>query len=146
MATIEASLGSGYQVEILANGHRWLGDEPVEVGGDDTGPTPYELLLGALAACTCMTIAMYAKRKDWELEGVSVRYTHNKVHADDCDECEDDATGYLDRVESQITITGRFDDDQRARLEQVAKRCPVHKTLEKGMTIVDHVHVSDATA
>lgn len=141
-STIEASLHGNLQVQITANGHAWLADEPIEVGGDDEGPTPYELLLGALAACTCMTIAMYCARKDWDLEGVSVRYHHDKIHAKDCEECEKEDEGYLDRVESQITISGRFDDDQRKRLEQVAQRCPVHKTLEKGVTIVDNVHVS----
>lgn len=143
MSTIEASWQSGLQVKVLADGHEWLADEPVAVGGEDTGPTPYELLLGALAACTCMTVAMYCQRKGWPLDGVSVRYTHTRVHAEDCQDC-DDPDHKIDQVHSNVTISGDFDEEQAKRLEQVAKRCPVHKTLEAGVTIHDDVHVSGA--
>ncbi len=141
MATIEASLQAGYQVKIVANGHVMLADEPASVGGEDTGPTPYELLLGALAACTCMTVQMYCQRKGWPLDGVAVRYTYSRVHADDCAEC-DDPDHKIDQIESAVTITGDFDEAQAKRLQAVAAKCPVHKTLEAGMKINDDVRVT----
>lgn len=143
MSIIEASLQAGYQVKIVANGHVLLADEPVSVGGADTGPTPYELLLGALAACTCMTVQMYCQRKGWALDGVSVRYVHSRVHAEDCAEC-DDPDHRIDHIESAVTITGDFDESQAKRLQSVAARCPVHKTLEAGVRITDNVRVTTA--
>lgn len=141
MATISASLHEGLQVDITAGEHQWRADEPEGAGGTGTGPNPYELLLGSLAACTCVTVALYCRRKGWALTSVSARFEHDRVHADDCDECDDDASGYLDRVTSHVRIDGDFDDQQRRRLEQVAARCPVHKTLEKGVVLRDEVTV-----
>lgn len=143
MSTIEATWQSGFQVRVTADGHELLADEPVAVGGEDTGPTPYELLLGSLAACTVMTVAMYCQRKGWDLDGVSVRYTHTRVHAEDCAECEDPGHK-IDQVHSNVTISGDFDADQAERLKSIATRCPVHKTLEAGVAIHDDVHVSGA--
>lgn len=141
-AKITADLTDGMSVRLTNGRHEWLADEPESAGGADTGPTPYELLLGALAACTCITVAMYCQRKGWALDNVSVEYRHDRVHADDCEDCESDATGYLDRVRSQIFIDGDFDDAQRERLAQVAVRCPVHKTLDKGITFgAEEIHV-----
>ncbi len=134
MATITADLTTGFAVELRSGDHVWHADEPTDLGGTDTGPNPYELLLSAVAACTCITISMYCRRKGWDLHSISAKYEHDKVHADDCGDCDDDAKGYIDRVRSEIFIEGDFDDDQRDRLAGIAQRCPVHKTLDHGVS------------
>ena len=138
MTTITADIkiepGAEFSVELRSGSHRWHADEPTDVGGADTGPNPYELLLSSVAACTCITVSMYCRRKGWNLHSVSASYTHDRVHANDCNDCESEASGYIDRVQSQIFIEGDFDDDQRARLADIARRCPVHKTLERGLS------------
>lgn len=134
MATITADLKSGFAVEIRAGDHVWHADEPTSVGGTDTGPNPYELLLSAVAACTTITISMYCQRKNWDLHSISARYELDKVHIDDCADCDDDAKGYIDRVRSEIFIEGDFDEEQRKRLADIAQRCPVHKTVDNGVS------------
>lgn len=141
MPTITADLLSGFAVDITDGNHTWRSDEPIEVGGADTGPTPYELLLGALAACTCITLSMYAQRKGIAITSISARYTYEKVHADDCGFCDDDDKGFIDTVSSQVFVEGDFDEDERARLEEIAVRCPVHKTLERGIRFSEEVFV-----
>lgn len=141
MATITADLTSGFAVDITNGRHSWRADEPVEVKGTDTGPNPYELLLGALAACTCITVSMYASRKGIALHSISVQYSYDRVHADDCEFCEDDAEGFIDTVTSQVFVEGTFSDEERARLADIATRCPVHKTLERGIAFGDQVFV-----
>ncbi len=136
MTTITADLTSGTLVEIRNGRHVWYADEPLDLNGTDTGPNPYEMLLGSLAACTSITLSFYAQRKGWSLDSVSVRYEYERLHADDCVECDDDALGWLDGVRSEIFIEGTFDDEQRQRLAEVAQRCPVHKTLANGITFV----------
>lgn len=133
MAAITAELQDNYQVAITNGRHTWRADEPVELGGDDTAPNPYDLLLGALASCTTITLSLYAKRKGIDLRSVSVEYSHDRVHGRDCEQCDDSHQGMVDRVTSRIFIDGDFDDDVRRRLEEVAVRCPVHKTLAAGM-------------
>ena len=141
MGTITAELTEGYAVSLsTSSGHTWAADEPTEVGGTDIGPNPYELLLGALAACTSITVSMYAQRKGWPLEGIEVSYEHDRIHVDDCADCEEHHRGYIDRIVSEITIRGDLDESQRKRLAQVAASCPVHKTLDKGVHLVDHVN------
>lgn len=138
MTTITAEIHEGYAVDLSSTeGHTWRADEPQDKGGSGTGPDPYELLLGALAACTSITISMYCQRKGWGLDGVSAEFFHDRVHADDCRECEDEQHGYIDRIQSHITIAGTFDDDQQRRLREAAERCPVRKTLQKGMVVAD---------
>ncbi|MDH3289488.1 MAG: OsmC family protein [Gemmatimonadota bacterium] len=139
MAQITAELTSGLQVTISNGRHTWRADEPTEAGGDDAGPTPYEMLIGALAGCTLVTLALYCRHKQIPLKSVSATYEHGRVHADDCEDCGDDKQGYLDRVTSRVRIAGSFDDAQRTRLEQIVSRCPVHKTLENGVVMVDRV-------
>lgn len=136
MRTISAELTSGgYTVRVSNGRHTWFADEPSDLGGTDEGPNPYELLLGALAACTCITVSMYCQRKGWELDAVSADYTHDRVHGNDCEDCDGTtAGGYLDRVRSRIFIDGTFTDEQRVRLQEIAQRCPVHKTLQNGVT------------
>jgi len=124
----------GFAQEIIAGHHRLKGDEPVAVGGTDSGPTPYDLLLAALGTCTSMTVAMYARRKGWPLEHVTVRLRHTKVHAADCDTCET-REGMLDRIERDIQFGGRLTAEQRARLLEIADKCPVHRTLTSEIDI-----------
>jgi putative redox protein len=119
---------TGLAQEIETGRHRLVADEPVEAGGTDTGPSPYELLLAALGACTSMTLSMYAQRKHWPLERVTVRLRHDKIHAKDCAECET-REGMLDHIEREISLTGPLDAEQRERLLAIANRCPVHRTL-----------------
>lgn len=141
MATISADLTAGYRVEVTNGRHTWAADEPVDLGGTDTGPNPYEMMLGALAACTCITLSMYATRKEMALESISVKFTYDKVHAEDCTFCDDDATGFIDTVTTEIFVEGDFTDAERKRLAEVAVRCPVHKTLERGLTFNENVFV-----
>ncbi|KQY06845.1 osmotically inducible protein C [Mycobacterium sp. Root135] len=119
--------------QISARRHRLTADEPRPVG-DDAGPTPYDLLLAALGACTSMTLRMYADRKQWPLERVVVDSRHFRIHAKDCAECET-AAGMVDRIERDITLVGPLDADQRAKLLEIADRCPVHRTLRSEVSI-----------
>lgn len=127
--------GNGsFQQEVIAGSHRLLADEPASVGGTDTGPTPYGLLLAALGACTSMTIRMYADRKKWPLTHVSVSLRHDKVHAADCADCET-RDGKVDEISREIDLIGDLDDEQRARLMEISEKCPVHRTLHSEIKI-----------
>lgn len=114
--------------------HRFISDEPVALGGGDEGPDPYELLLAALGSCTSMTLALYARRKQWPLEGVTVRLRHAKIHASDCADC-DTKEGKIDRIEREINLSGPLTAEQRAALLAIADRCPVHRTLTSEIRI-----------
>jgi putative redox protein len=120
--------------EITVAGHRLAADEPVTLGGTDTGASPYDLLISALGACTSMTVSLYARRKQWPLEAVTVRLRHSKVHATDCAECETKG-GMLDRIECDVELHGELSEEQRARLLAIANKCPVHKTLTSEIDI-----------
>jgi putative redox protein len=120
--------------QILAGGHRLTADEPPAVGGGDRGPTPYGLLLAGLGACTSMTLRLYADRKGWPLERVTVRLKHDKIHAQDCESCET-TEGRIDHIARELTIDGPLDADQRHRLLEIADKCPVHKTLHSEVAI-----------
>jgi putative redox protein len=122
--------------QIEAGNHRFTADEPTEAGGGDKGPDPYSLLLAALGACTSMTLQLYARHKGIPLEGVQVRLSHNRLHAQDCHECESEE-GMVSRIERHITLTGPLTDAQKARLLEIAARCPVHKTLTSEIVIED---------
>ncbi|HYU35750.1 MAG TPA: alpha/beta fold hydrolase [Thermoanaerobaculia bacterium] len=124
----------GYAQRIVARRHRLTADEPVEMGGTDTGPSPYELLMAGLGACTSMTVRMYANRKGLPLEGVRVRLRHGKVHALDCAHCET-KEGKIDRIERIVEVLGPLTDEQRARLLEIADKCPVHRTLTSEIDI-----------
>jgi len=120
--------------QIVAGRHRLRADEPIAAGGDDSGPSPYDLLLAGLGACTAMTLRMYAEQKNWPLERVSVDLKHAKIHATDCAECET-KEGRIDRIEREVTLEGTLDEAQRARLLEIANRCPVHRTLDSEVFI-----------
>jgi putative redox protein len=124
-----------YRTDIVANGHRLVADEPASVGGTNLGPSPYGLLLAGLGACTAMTLRMYADRKGWPLERVTVRLRHDKIHARDCEDCETQ-TGRIDRIERELHLEGELDEAQRARLMDIADKCPVHRTLNSE---IDHL-------
>jgi putative redox protein len=120
--------GSGtYTQQINAGHHRIVADEPRPIG-DDAGPTPYDLLLAALGACTSMTVRMYADRKGWPLERVRVTLRHARIHAKDCADCET-TKGWIDHIDRDVELAGDLDDTQRQRLLAIAERCPVHQTL-----------------
>jgi putative redox protein len=121
----------GFTTDIMAGIHGLLADEPEKVGGDDLGPSPYELLNASLGACTAMTLQMYARRKKWDLKEVKVHLAHQKDYKADCETCER-STARLDHFERVIELEGELDDSQRRRLLEIADRCPVHRTLASG--------------
>ena len=124
--------------DVSAAGHHLIADEPVSYGGDFLGPTPYQLVSAGLGACTSMTIRMYAKRKNIPLEHVKVDIIHNKIHAQDCDSCEQ-VDGKVDQFERKITLTGPLTDDERQKLLVIADKCPVHRSLESEINIVTNI-------
>lgn len=112
-------------------------DEPANLGGDGTGPDPYTLLLAALGGCISMTVTLYARRKEWPLERVSVRLRMQRIHAKDCAECTENVDGFVHRIERAVTVEGDLTDEQRARLQEIAHKCPVHKTLTSEIVITE---------
>ena len=124
-----------FQQAILTGPHRLFADEPEKMGGMNSGPAPYDYLLAGLGACTSMTIRLYAEFKKIPLQEVSVRLTHGKIHAKDCETC-DTKVSTVDRIERFITLEGALDDEQRQKLMEIAEKCPVHKSLSEGIEIV----------
>ncbi len=118
-----------FQVEIKTPNHLILADEPIEVGGDDTGPNPYDLLLSSLAACKIITVQMYARRKGWPLTGIELTMSTKKIHAQDCEDCETDSNAKVDIIETEIKFLGELDEDMVGRLKDISEKCPVHRTL-----------------
>ena len=118
-------------------GHTFITDEPIVAGGEDAGADPYTLLLAALGSCISMTVTLYARRKQWPLESVTVRLRQNRIHSKDCKECLQDNEGYVHRIERSVSVTGPLSDEQRARLQEIAHKCPVHKTLISEIVIAD---------
>lgn len=124
-----------YRTEITAGGQTIVSDEPTSAGGAGGAPTPYDLLLGSIGACTAMTLRMYADRKGWPLESVTVRLRTAENHADDCVNCVDKPVG-VHAIEREVELVGALDEEQRERLMLIADRCPVKQTLERGITVV----------
>lgn len=132
---VMANLGKeGYTTQLIAGKHHFVADEPESFGGNDFGPNPYELVSGGLAACTSMTIQMYARRKNWDLENVETHVSHSKKHQSDCEDCENE-TARIDHFDREITLTGALDEKQVKRLLEIADKCPVHKTLSAKASI-----------
>jgi putative redox protein len=128
VVTVSETGNGKFSQSITAGRHQLRADEPPDVGGQDSGPSPYDLLLAGLGACTSMTLRMYAEHKQLPLERVTVRLRHDKVHARDCAECET-RDGKIDRIDREIEVRGALDEAQRARLLEIADKCPVHRTL-----------------
>ena len=125
---------NGLRQEIEVGPHGFISDEPADLGGEDAGPTPYDLLLAALGSCTSMTLHLYARRKGWPLERVDVRLRHEKIHAADCADCEK-REGKVDQIEREIVLGGSLDEAQRQKLLEIAEKCPVHRTLTSEIKI-----------
>jgi putative redox protein len=125
----------GYRAEVSVRGHTFVADEPEALGGTDAGPTPYDYLASALGACTAMTIRMYADRRGWPLDEVTVRLTHGRVHEADCEGCESRPVG-IDQLSRVVELSGDLTEEQRAGLLRIADRCPVGQTLTRGIRVV----------
>ena len=129
---------SNLQNEVIyGEGHTMLTDEPFDAGGDGKGPDPYALLLAALGSCISMTVTLYARRKAWPLERVTVHLRQNRIHAKDCEECSKTSEGFVHRIQRSVTLEGELSDEQRARLREIAHKCPVHKTLTSEIVITE---------
>ena len=143
--TVDVSWAAGgrYRQAVRTSTHDWVVDEPVSVGGNDSGPNPYDQLLAALGTCTAITLRMYADRKGWPLQHVSVRLRHDRVHAKDCGDCTT-SSGTLTRIRRGIRLDGPLTDDQRDALMAIADRCPVHQVL-RSETVIDTLAVEPHT-
>lgn len=137
---VVAQLGNdGYTTFIKAGKHNLIADEPLKIGGNEFGPSPYELLSAALASCTSMTIQMYSRRKKWPLKLVETHVNHTKSHAEDCENCEV-TSARIDRFKREIIIEGDLDEKQKKRLLEIADKCPVHKTLHEEVEIITQLN------
>ncbi|MDO6807857.1 bifunctional alpha/beta hydrolase/OsmC family protein [Zobellia galactanivorans] len=125
----------GFSTQMKVGNHFLTADEPVDVGGNDFGPSPYELVSAGLSACTAMTIQMYAKRKAWVIDNIEVHTSHNRSHVADCKDCESDGSK-IDTFEREIKLTGPLDEKQKKRILQIADKCPVHKTLHSQIQVI----------
>lgn len=132
--TIATTAMDGFRTELSVAGHTMIADEPTSVGGTNAGPSPYDLLSAALASCTTMTLRMYARHKELNVDAFSVSVAHGKVHADDCEDCES-RSGKVDQFTRTLSIDGKVTDEQRDRLLEIADRCPVHRTLHGDVKI-----------
>src|SRR5262245_33739295 len=126
--TVIVSSETGLAQRITAGNHQLRADEPIPLG-TASGPSPYDLLLAGLGACTSMTLRLYAQRKGWDLQRITVRLRHNRIHAKDCQDCET-KQGFLDQIDREIEFTGNLDSGQKNRLREIAEKCPLHRTLE----------------
>jgi putative redox protein len=124
-----------FQQIARVGAHRLIADEPADYGGMDSGPTPYGLLSAALGACTTMTMRLYADRKGWPVDKLTARITHNKIHAEDCEDCDESVTGRIDEFKREIEIEGDLDAQQRQKLMEIADKCPVHRTFKSPVSI-----------
>ena len=123
-----------YRTEIEVGGKSVVVDEPASLGGGDSGPTPYDMILGSIGACTAMTVRMYADRKGWPLESVTVRLRQARSYQEDCENCDAQALPGIS-IERELVMEGALDDEQRERLAQIADRCPVKQALERGVHV-----------
>ena len=124
----------GFLQDVVSGKHHLRADEPASAGGSDAAPGPYDYLLIALGVCTSMTVGLYARRKQWPLENITVSLWHSRIHAKDCEEC-DTKEGMLDRIEVEVDLTGSLTPEQHAKLMEIAAKCPVHRTLKSEIKI-----------
>jgi len=139
MGDVTVTSRTNLQNEVrFGDAQTFITDEPASIGGDDAGADPYTLLLAALGSCISMTLTLYARRKNWPLERVEVRLRQQRVHAKDCAECETETDGFVHRIERSVSIEGAsLTEEQHARLQEIAHKCPVHKTLTSQIVIAD---------
>jgi putative redox protein len=128
--------------DVRAGRHTFVLDEPLDAGGQDRGPTPYDLLLAALGACTAITLRLYADQKKWPLQAIEVRLRHQRVHRSDCEQCEQSGQ-MLEEIEKELMLLGPLTPEQRQRLELISQKCPVQKTLAAGLRINTHLVAAD---
>jgi putative redox protein len=143
MAKVIISSLTDYTHAQLATmeGHAFVADEPEDEGGDDLGPTPYELLAAALGACTAMTLQLYARRKEYPLQEVAVEVEHSRTHAADGEQHENPRDGLIEHLDRRIVLRGPLSDEQRDDLLRVAQKCPLHKTLRASPRVQDSIEV-----
>jgi len=138
MADVIVTSAANLQNEVrYGENHILITDEPLEAGGEDAGPDPYTLLLAVLGSCISMTTTLYARRKEWPLERVTVRLRQERIHASDCIECTHTTEDYVHRIQRAVSFDGDLTDEQRARLQEIAHKCPVHKTLTSEIVITE---------
>ncbi|HEY1404794.1 MAG TPA: OsmC family protein [Pyrinomonadaceae bacterium] len=139
MADVIVTSGANLQNEVrFGDNQSFITDEPQSIGGDGAGADPYTLLLAALGSCISMTLTLYARRKNWPLERVTVRLSQRRIHAEDCAECATASGGFVQRIERSVHIEGaQLSEEQHARLQDIAHKCPIHKTLTSEIVIAD---------
>ena len=138
MSEVVVTSQTNLQNEVrYGEGHSFITDEPASAGGDDAGPDPYSLLLAALGTCISMTVTLYARRKQWPLEQVTVRLRQARIHSKDCQECNKTEEGFIHRIERGVSFTGSLTEEQLARLQEIAHKCPVNKTLTSPIIVAD---------
>ena len=138
MSDVTVRSVSNMQNEVTYGlGRTLITDEPVEAGGEGSGPDPYALLLAALGSCISMTVTLYARRKQWPVQSVTVHLRQKRVHAKDCAECDQTLESYIHRIERSVQIEGDLTDEQQTRLQEIAHKCPVHKTLASKIVITE---------
>jgi putative redox protein len=135
---------AGFLQEITSGKHHLRADEPLKAGGGDAAPGPYDYLLIGLGACTSMTIGLYARKRNWPLEDITVALRHSRIHAKDCAECETE-NGMLDRIDVEVGLAGALTAEQRAKLVEIAGKCPVHRTLTSEINIRLHAAANPIT-
>jgi putative redox protein len=135
MSELTVTSLSNLQNEVRYGDKTFITDEPRSAGGDDKGPDPYTVLLAALGSCISMTVTLYARRKGWPLERVTVRLRQRRIHSKDCAECNQDPEGYVHHIERSVAFEGELTEEQRSRLEEISRKCPVHKTLTSPIVI-----------
>lgn len=137
MSEVIVTSTTNLQNEVRYGTHTFITDEPLDSGGEDAGPDPYSLLLGALGSCISMTSTLYARQKGWNLQKVTVRLRQRRIHSKDCAECSDAPEGFIHHIERSVTFEGDLNDEQQARLQEISHRCPVHKTLTAPIVITE---------